>query len=680
MAARTFTSAGVDNLWTNAANWDTAPVDNDSVTIPNGQTCEYDGDMSNAVTWPNGIAGITVTGTLKLTRTTGTYYLKIKAAATIGGAGTFDCGTSGDAIPFAAKHTITGGTAWYIKGNDGAGLTMTVYAAEPAIKTILLSGDEAIGQTELSVDTDVTSDVWADGDTVRIDDINKAAESEERVIAAGGRAAGAITITAGLTAAKSTGAYLHLITRNVKFIGVGASGFVARYFTAGKLTVAGGQWTTATYRAFDSCAGASISGGTFSGNNYVMIACSSSVISGGIFSGNASNVVQATYGVRISGGTFTGNVCVVGNNTQGCTISGGTFAGNEAVVSQLSGFVVFGGTFKNNTYGISNSSGTIKNAQFTDNSYDLYTTLFTCFNVLLGSTTEVGQYTRLAKECYSESIDHDQSAGAFKAWTRGGVTSSQIVTKPTGYTSAMQTVLEDANNEGFWQKEVLVAAGASVSIVMNLRKSASMVYLPRVIIFNKALTDPFAGGTGIHTFTMTDSVDTWEAETYTYSNDTANDVTLIIRTQGKNASGNVFSALTVNVINVDLTSVIAMLTDLHDTDLPAVSTKVDTVDTVVDAIKLKTDNLPVDPADESLLEAAIAAIPTAPTVDNIWDEVVEGTYTARELMRLISAAMAGKASGGGTGTITFRNLNDTANRIVATVDIDGNRSVMVLNP
>lgn len=674
MPTSTFTTAGVNNLWSNAANWDAVPVDGNAVVIPAGQICEFDADLS---LWVTGIAGLTITGTLKVSRTTSSYMF-MKAATTINGAGTFNVGESAAlAIPFAVKFTLTGGAAWFIQGNGG--LTMTVYAAEPAIKTILLTALEPIGETVLAVDTDVTSDIWADGDTVRIDDINQAAESEERVIAAGGRAAGAITITAGLTAAKSTGAYLHLITRNVKFIGVGAAGYVARNFTTNKLTIAGGQWTTAAYRVFDSCSSSVISGGTYSGNAYVFVACNYLDVSGGIYSGNSTHVIASSLGIRISNGTFTGNADIVYACT-GPAITGGTFGGNETTVGTCAGVIISGGTFSGTTYGINTSSATIKNASFQNNSYDISTSVVTCFNVLLGSTTENRYYTRLAKEVYSESIDHDQSAGAFKAWTKGGVTSSQAGTVPTGYTSANQTVLEDANNEGFWQKEVLVAAGASVSIEMWLRKDAAMAYLPRCIIFNKATTDPFAGGAGIHTFTMTNSVDTWESETYVYTNSTANDITLVIRFQGKNAANNMFSALALDVINVDLTTVIALLTDMHDTDLPAVSTKVDTVDTVVDAIKLKTDNLPVDPADESLLEAAIAAIPTAPTVDNIWDEPVEGLFTARELMRLMSAALAGKATGGGTATITFRNLNDTANRIVATVDINGNRSAVVLTP
>jgi len=45
--------------------------------------------------------------------------------------------------------------------------------------------------------------------------------------------------------------------------------------------------------------------------------------------------------------------------------------------------------------------------------------------------------------------------------------------------------------------------------------------------------------------------------------------------------------------------------------------KVDAIKAVVDAIKLKTDNLPSDPADESLLEAAITAATTG-----AWDELL----------------------------------------------------------
>lgn len=58
---------------------------------------------------------------------------------------------------------------------------------------------------------------------------------------------------------------------------------------------------------------------------------------------------------------------------------------------------------------------------------------------------------------------------------------------------------------------------------------------------------------------------------------------------------------------------------------------------------------------------------------------VDGTYTQDEVMRLIAAVLAGKVSGAGTGTETFRDINDTKDRIVATVDVNGNRTAITLD-
>ena len=595
MAARVFTSAGTDNLWSNPLNWDggvTIPQEDDSVTIPTGQTCEYDYNSA----YVTGIAGITITGTLSLTRTAGTYKLFMKAGTTINGAGTFDCGTSDSPIPFAAKHTITGGAAWFIQGSGG--LTMTVYGAEPINTIIRLSGNEAIGQTALSVDTDVTGDIWAVGDTIRIDDINKGLESEERTIT--NISANEVTITAGLTAAKIAGTVISLITRNIKFIGVGASGYVAQNFASGKLTVDSGQWTTANYRVFNSCTNMIISGGTFSGNYRVFNSCTNMIISGGTFSGNYQGLYGCT-SVSISGGTFSGNTYGLygctgasisggtfsGNNyglygcsgasisggtfsgntygLYGCTgasISGGTFSGNNSGLGSCSGASISGGTFSGSNSGLSSCSATIKGATFVSNINDLNTCIFDGYNISLTSATPNINYIALPKEIYSYIVNYGEVGGAYKAWTKGGVTTLQTTNNPTGFTSNMSTVLENAANEGYWQKEVLVGAGASVTISMALRKSASMTYLPRIIIFDKATTDPFAGGIGLNTFTMTDSTDTWEYSTYVYTNTGTADVTLVIRSQGMNATGTMLSAVKVDVINVDLTSALSKLDDI----------------------------------------------------------------------------------------------------------------------
>lgn len=53
----------------------------------------------------------------------------------------------------------------------------------------------------------------------------------------------------------------------------------------------------------------------------------------------------------------------------------------------------------------------------------------------------------------------------------------------------------------------------------------------------------------------------------------------------------------------------------------------------------------------------------------------DGTYTADQLLRVIAASTMGKVSGVGTGTLTFRNLADTADIAVVTVDATGRLSV-----
>lgn len=58
-------------------------------------------------------------------------------------------------------------------------------------------------------------------------------------------------------------------------------------------------------------------------------------------------------------------------------------------------------------------------------------------------------------------------------------------------------------------------------------------------------------------------------------------------------------------------------------------------------------------------------------------EDVETGLTLRQALRLVTAATAGKISGGGTATITIRNaVADSADRITATVTTDGDRTAI----
>lgn len=66
----------------------------------------------------------------------------------------------------------------------------------------------------------------------------------------------------------------------------------------------------------------------------------------------------------------------------------------------------------------------------------------------------------------------------------------------------------------------------------------------------------------------------------------------------------------------------------------------------------------------------------AAEVDAVWDEVVEGTTTARQSVRLANATLGGKASGLGTTTAVYRDIGDSKDRVTATVDADGNRTAV----
>lgn len=68
----------------------------------------------------------------------------------------------------------------------------------------------------------------------------------------------------------------------------------------------------------------------------------------------------------------------------------------------------------------------------------------------------------------------------------------------------------------------------------------------------------------------------------------------------------------------------------------------------------------------------------AEIADAVLDEVVMGSYTLRQLVKVLAAKMAGKATGGGTTTITYRGVDDASNVIVETVDSSGNRSAVTL--
>jgi len=71
----------------------------------------------------------------------------------------------------------------------------------------------------------------------------------------------------------------------------------------------------------------------------------------------------------------------------------------------------------------------------------------------------------------------------------------------------------------------------------------------------------------------------------------------------------------------------------------------------------------------------------ADAVDKIHDDTIgDGTLTFRQAARIEVAALAGELSGAATTTVTIRNVSDSADVIVATVDASGNRTATTVTP
>lgn len=70
---------------------------------------------------------------------------------------------------------------------------------------------------------------------------------------------------------------------------------------------------------------------------------------------------------------------------------------------------------------------------------------------------------------------------------------------------------------------------------------------------------------------------------------------------------------------------------------------------------------------------------SATGVDDIFDEIYEGSLTFRQNLRLTTASLGGILAGAATTTITMKDNANTKDRITATVDGSGNRDAVVLD-
>ena len=70
---------------------------------------------------------------------------------------------------------------------------------------------------------------------------------------------------------------------------------------------------------------------------------------------------------------------------------------------------------------------------------------------------------------------------------------------------------------------------------------------------------------------------------------------------------------------------------------------------------------------------------TGATAAEIWAYEIEPGVTAKMALQRIMAVLGGKVSGAGSGTETFRDINDTRDALISTNDSNGNRTGLTWN-
>ncbi len=63
----------------------------------------------------------------------------------------------------------------------------------------------------------------------------------------------------------------------------------------------------------------------------------------------------------------------------------------------------------------------------------------------------------------------------------------------------------------------------------------------------------------------------------------------------------------------------------------------------------------------------------------VWEKILENNRSIENILKLMSSALLGTVSGAGTTSITFKGIDDSTDRIVATMDSSGNRTAIALD-
>jgi hypothetical protein len=526
--------------WSAPGTWagGVIPGNGDSVTLVSPDVVAFDVDQSGLA---NGIA-LTVNSGAKLACSTSPGVYTLKCNATLSLTGTLQAGASAsEPLPTGVKFVIDLNGSYTI--NCGSSSHVALYCTEPAVKVMALTTAADAGATVLNVNADVTGDIWTPGNEINIDDVTGSLpDSEGRTIALGGITPGTITLASGLTRAKALDSKVILVTRNIRIINgknyavvnpvggtVAAEIRTANGINGGSDCTLGGTLSGCTNGSNGGLG--FVYGGSISNCTYGLICCSGST--------NSGTISGCNYGF------YSGS----GNATPG-TVSGCYYGIYHAAEMAIGGEVR--GCF-NGVYG--GGGLRLAGATLAGNTYDLWrVTSAEIGNSLLGSTNENYQYKTTAVPAYSyvSSVDHDQVAGAFKAWTRGGVIVSDVNTVPDGYGTSFRHMCESVEMPCFRQTEMTVEPGQTLQVMGKIRITDNhSAWAPRLEIIDPG-ADPWVDAKNSplasDAIPQTDGGFTdWQNVTVSFTNTGLMGRKVVIRCSAQRAKGDVYEVWSTHV-------------------------------------------------------------------------------------------------------------------------------------
>lgn len=180
-------------------------------------------------------------------------------------------------------------------------------------------------------------------------------------------------------------------------------------------------------------------------------------------------------------------------------------------------------------------------------------------------------------------------------------------------------------------------------------------------------------GTGYHTYAPAQAETNGDLAAFTFHGTGAIPVTVQIYTSFPQSADNATNIALIKTSTDEIGTAGAGLTNIN---LP--NQTMDIVGNITGNLSGSVGSVGANGISAASL-AADAGTELATALLDLANGVETGT-TVRQALKILGAALAGKVSGAGTTTITFRNMGDASDVIVATVDADGNRSAVTLTP